>query len=99
MFVRRPLTTGGIRQNLFKIYYFEKLHAPRARGARARARAAREGRRGESTVNNSGAKLKFYEIHPVGNLLLFPSMGRETCESTYARRKAENRIAQKPTTW
>ena len=64
--------TGGIRQNLFEIYYFEKLHAPRARGARARARAAREGRRDESTVNNSGAKLKFYEIHPVGNLLLFP---------------------------
>ena len=36
------IPTGGIRQNLFKIYYFEKLHAPRARGARARARAARE---------------------------------------------------------
>ena len=34
--------TGGVRQNLFEIYYFEKLHAPRARGARARARAARE---------------------------------------------------------
>jgi hypothetical protein len=32
-------STGEIRQNLFKIYYFEKLHAPRARGARARARA------------------------------------------------------------
>jgi hypothetical protein len=32
---------GGIRQNLFEIYYFEKLHASRARGARVRARRAR----------------------------------------------------------
>ena len=46
------MATGGIRQNLFEIYYFDKLHAPRARGARVRARAAREGRRDESTVNN-----------------------------------------------
>ena len=72
MLFARCAHTGGIRHNLFENYYFEKLHAPRARGARARARAAREGRRDESTVNNSGAKLKFYEIHPVGNLLLFP---------------------------
>jgi hypothetical protein len=34
--------TGGIRQNLFEIYYFEKLRAPRARGACPRARALRE---------------------------------------------------------
>jgi hypothetical protein len=33
--------TGGIRQNFFYIYYFEKLHAPRARGAHARALAPR----------------------------------------------------------
>jgi hypothetical protein len=80
---------GGIRQNLY-FYYFEKLHAPRARGARARARAAREGRRDESTVNNSGSKLKIYETHPVGNLLLFRSRGRATRESTYAWRKVGN---------
>ena len=62
----------------------------RARGAPARARASREGRRDESTVNNSGSKLKIYEIHPVGNHLLFRSMRRATCESKYARRKVEN---------
>ena len=72
---------------------FEKLHPPRARGVRARARAACESRRDESTVNNSGSsrtpsKIKFSHTHPVGNLLLFPSMGRGTCESTYARRKS-----------
>jgi hypothetical protein len=50
--------TGGIRENLFEKYYFEKLHAPRARGARARAHAAREGRRDQSTVDNAGSKLK-----------------------------------------
>jgi hypothetical protein len=39
---RMGANTGGIRQNLFlKIYYFEKLHAPHARGARARSRLAR----------------------------------------------------------
>jgi hypothetical protein len=52
------LDTGGIRQNLLDIIIFENLHAPRARGARARARAARDGRRAESTVSNSGSKLK-----------------------------------------
>jgi hypothetical protein len=31
----------GIRQNLFEIYYFEKLHAPHARAALARALAPR----------------------------------------------------------
>ena len=81
------MITGGIRQNLFEIYYFEKLHAPRARGARARARAARDGRRDESTVNNSGSKLKIWLTGALGNLLLFPclfpSMGPETSESTY----------------
>jgi hypothetical protein len=35
---RTNVPTWGIRQNLFEIYYFEKLHAPRARGARARAK-------------------------------------------------------------
>jgi hypothetical protein len=64
--------TWGIRQNLFEIYYFEKLHALRARGARARARAARDGRRDESTVNNSGSKLKIRLTGALGNLLLFP---------------------------
>jgi hypothetical protein len=79
--------TGGIRQNLFEIYYFEKLHAPRARGARARARASRGGRRDESTLNNSGSKLKIRQTGPrLGNLLLFPPMGRVTCGSKYRRR-------------
>jgi hypothetical protein len=55
----RVYCTGGIRYNLFKIYYFEKLHAPRA--ARVRARAAREGQRDESIVNNSGYKLKILQ--------------------------------------
>jgi hypothetical protein len=54
---------GGRRQNLFENYYFEKLHAPRARGARA----AREGRRDESTVNNSGSKLKIRLTGELGN--------------------------------
>jgi hypothetical protein len=56
----RVLLTAGIRQNLFEIYYFEKLHSPRTCGAFARARAAREsnfeGRRDESTVDNSVSK-------------------------------------------
>jgi hypothetical protein len=41
-------------------------------------------------VNNSGSKLKIRLTGPLGNLLLFPSMGRETCESTYPRRKVVN---------
>ena len=61
------MATGGIRQNLFENYYFEQLHAPRARGARARARAAREGRRDESTVHNSGSKLKIRLTGGLGN--------------------------------
>ena len=93
------IPTGGIRQNLFEIYYFEKLHAPRARGARACARAAREARRDESTVNNSGSKSKIRLVGALGNLLLFPSIGRETRESNYPRRKVEIIIAQKPATW
>ena len=59
--------TGGIRQNLFENYYFEKLQAPRARGARARARAARKGRWDESNVNNSGSKLKIRLTGELGN--------------------------------
>ena len=39
----------------------------RARGPRACARAAREGRRDESTVNNSGSKLKFQLTGPLEN--------------------------------
>ena len=65
-------TAGGIRQNLFEIIIFEKLHAPLARGARARARAARDGRRDESTVSNSGSKFKIRLTGALGNLLLFP---------------------------
>ena len=73
------------------MYYFEKkLHAPRAIAPPARARTAREGQRDESTVNNSGSKLKIRHTSALGNLLLFPSMGRASCESTYARRKVEN---------
>jgi hypothetical protein len=59
----------------------------RARGARVRARAAREGRRDESTGAHSGAKLKIRQTGALGNLLLFPSMGRGTRESKYRRRK------------
>ena len=62
----------------------------RARAPPARARAAREGRRDESTVNNSGSKLKIRHTSALGNLLLFPSMGRGTCELTYPWRKVEN---------
>jgi hypothetical protein len=71
----------------------------RARGARACARAAREARRDESTVNNSGSKSKIRLVGALGNLLLFPSIGRETRESNYPRRKVEIIIAQKPATW
>jgi hypothetical protein len=66
---------------------------------RTRTRRAREGRRDGSTVNNSGSKLKFYKIHPVRNHLLFRSRGRATCESTYARRKVENKTAQNCAHW
>jgi hypothetical protein len=58
----------------------------RARAARARTRHAREGRRDESTVNNSGSKLKLWQTGALGNLLLFLSMGRGTHESRYPRR-------------
>jgi hypothetical protein len=80
--------TGGIRQNLFEIHYCEKLHAPPA--WRARARTSREGRRDKSTVNNSRSKLKIRLTWDLENLLLFPSMGRGTCESKYRRRKNVN---------
>ena len=71
----------------------------RARGARARARASREGRRDASTVSNSGSKSKFQLVGPLGNLLLFRSMGRGTRESKYRRRKVEIIVAQKRATW
>ena len=66
----RSVHTGGIRYNLFEIYYFEKLHAPRARARRARTRHAREGRQDESTVNNSDSELKFQLTGRLGDLLL-----------------------------
>ena len=70
----------------------------RARGACARARASREGRRDESTVNNSGSKLKIRLTGALGNLLLFPSMGRGTRESKYRRRKVVyNNCTKSPT--
>jgi hypothetical protein len=53
--------TGGIRQNLFENYY------PKNYIDRARARAAREGRRDESIVNNSGSKLKIRLTGELGN--------------------------------
>ena len=71
-----------------------KLHAPRAWRARARKCHSREGRSGESTVENSGSKLKFYKIHHVGNHLLFRSRGRVVRELIYPRRKVENRMTQ-----
>ena len=77
---------GGYVRILFEIYYFEKLHAPRSRGACVHARASREGRRDESTVNNSSSKLKNRLTGRMGNLLLFPSMGRGNCESKYLGR-------------
>jgi hypothetical protein len=49
---------GGYARTYLQIIILKNLHAPRARGARARARAVREGRRDESTVNDSGSKLK-----------------------------------------
>ena len=57
--------------------------------ARVCARAARDGWRDESTVNNSGSKLKIRLVGPLGNLLLFPSMGRVSCDLKYPRRKVE----------
>ena len=39
----------------------------RAPAARARTLRAREGRRGEPTVNNSGSKLKFWLTGALGN--------------------------------
>ena len=63
-----PSLTGGIRQNLFEIYYFEKITC----NARALASRAIEGRRDESTVNNLGFKLKIQLTGALGNLLLFP---------------------------
>jgi hypothetical protein len=82
-----------------KIIIFEKLHAPRARGARARARAAREGRRDESTVNNSGSKLKIRLTGGLGN--------RETRLSSlflgpgdnFRKSYDENRFAKYSATW
>jgi hypothetical protein len=50
-------------------------------------RASREGRWDESTMSNSGSKLKIRLVGPLGNLLLFPSMGRGTRESKYPHRK------------
>jgi hypothetical protein len=63
----------------------------RARGALAGARASREGRRDESTANNSGSKLKIRLTGggALGTLLLFP-MGRGNRESQDRRRKVVN---------
>ena len=59
------------------------MHRGRAR--QARASAAREGRRDESTVNNSNSKLKFRHTGALGNALCFPSMGRvSVSESKYS---------------
>jgi hypothetical protein len=58
------LHTGGVCYNLFETYNFEKLHAP----------CAREGWRDESTMNNSGSKLKFWHSGALGNLLMFVSI-------------------------
>jgi hypothetical protein len=44
-----------------------KNYMHRARGARARARAAREGRRDQSIVDNSGSKLKIRLTGGLGN--------------------------------
>ena len=83
-----------MRQNLL----FSKKITCTARAPPARARAAREGRRDESTVNNSGSKLKIRHTSTSGNLLLFPMMGRASCELTYyARRKVENNNETKST--
>ena len=60
-----------------------KNYIHRARGANTHR--AREGRRDESTVNNTGSKLKFLQAGALGNFLLFPSMDRGTRESKYRR--------------
>ena len=60
---------GGYARIYLKIIIL-KNYMHRARGAPARARAAREGRRDESTVNNSGSKLKIRLTEDLGNLLL-----------------------------
>jgi hypothetical protein len=85
---------GGYVRIYFKFTilknYMHRARVARARGARARARASRKGRWDESTVNNSGSKLKIRLTGPLGNLLLFRSMGRGTRESKYRRRKVVN---------
>jgi hypothetical protein len=48
-----------------------------------------------STVNNFGSKLTIRLTGDLGNLLLFPSMGRGTCESKYPRRKVVNKNCTK----
>jgi hypothetical protein len=60
---------GRYARTYLQIIILKNLHAPRARGARARARAAREGRRDESTVNNSGSKLKIRLTGELENLM------------------------------
>jgi hypothetical protein len=60
---------GGYTRTYLKIIILKNLHVPRARGARAHARAAREGRRDESTVNKSGSKLKIRLTSELGNLM------------------------------
>jgi hypothetical protein len=66
---------ASIRGGYAKIYFkftILKNYMHRARAARARARASREGRRDESTVHNPGSKLKIRLTGALRNLLLFP---------------------------
>ena len=70
-----------------------------ARGAPARARASREGRRDEPTVNNSGSKLKIRLVGPPGNretLLSRPFLGPR---GNFSKSYDENRFAQNRSTW
>jgi hypothetical protein len=62
----------------------------RARAALPRALTPRTKVGGMSQllrVNNLVSKHKIWLVGPLGNLLLFPSMGRGTCESKYPGRK------------
>jgi hypothetical protein len=67
-------STGGIQlyARIYLKFIILKNYMHRARAALARARAARDGRRDESTVNNSVSKLKIRLTGALGKLLLFP---------------------------
>jgi hypothetical protein len=76
----------------FILLFWKITCTARARGSRVRARASREGLWDESTVNNSGSKLKIQLTGPLEGIFccFVRSMGRGTHESKYRRRKVVN---------